>query len=130
MKLADSQKQTPDPWNGNCPSRAVLNLIGDKWAMLIFPLLREGPKRNSELLRLVGGISQKMLTETLRSFESHGLILRRDYGTVPPKVDYILTPLGQSLATAIAVLDQWVVDHFHEIATYRKRWQRTRAKAS
>ena len=124
IKLNQPQQQSPNPWDGRCPSLAVLNLIGDKWAMLIFPLLMQRPHRNSELLRGVGGISQKVLTETLRDFEVHGLALRKDYGTVPPKVDYRLTELGRTLAEAMAVLDQWVVDHYHEVAGARQRYLR------
>lgn len=126
MKTAQSKRKIPDPWNGRCPSRAVLNLIGDKWAMLIFPLLKQRPHRNSELLRAVDGISQKVLTETLRDFEVHGLVVRNDYGTVPPKVDYRVSELGRTLADAMEVLDQWVVDHYHEIAGARERYMRRR----
>lgn len=128
MEPKESKAKKPDPWNGQCPSRAVLNLIGDKWAMLIFPLLRQRPYRNSELLRAVDGISQKVLTETLRDFEVHGLVVRRDYGTVPPKVDYRLTALGETLAAALAVVDQWVVDHYFEIAGAKARYERRRAR--
>ena len=124
MQVKESKRQIPNPWDGRCPSRAVLNLVGDKWAMLIFPLLRQRPQRNSELLRQVGGISQKVLTETLRDFESHGLVLRHDYGTVPPKVDYRLTELGRSLAETMSVLDQWVVVHYFEVAGARQRYLR------
>ncbi|MEO8593696.1 MAG: helix-turn-helix domain-containing protein [Candidatus Solibacter sp.] len=102
----------------------MLNLIGDKWAMLIFPLLKQRPRRNSELLREVGGISQKVLTETLRDFEGHGLVLRKDYGTMPPKVDYRLTDLGHTLAEVMSMLDQWLVDHYHEVARARERYLR------
>ena len=84
--------------------------------------------RNSELLRQVGGISQKVLTETLRDFELHGLVLRHDYGTVPPRVDYRLTELGRSLAEAMSVLDQWVVDHYHEIAGARELYLRRKRR--
>ena len=97
--------------------------------MLIFPLLQERPYRNNELLRAVGGISQKVLTETLRDFEVHGLIARRDYGTVPPRVDYRLTSLGHSLAEALRVVDQWVVDHYFDIAGARERYVRGRKDA-
>jgi len=128
MQVKERKRQIPNPWNGRCPSRAVLNLVGDKWAMLIFPLLRLRPHRNSELLRQVGGISQKVLTETLRDFETHGLVLRRDYGTVPPKVDYRLTELGQTLAQAMSVLDQWVVDHYYEVAGARERYLRRKRR--
>ena len=66
-----------------CPSRRVLALIADKWTMLILPALQDGPRRNSELMRAVGGVSQKMLTQTLRELERNGLIERRDYGDSP-----------------------------------------------
>ena len=130
MKKPEIKGKTPNPWDGRCPSRAVLNLIGDKWAMLIFPLLKERPHRNNELLRAVGGISQKVLTETLRDFEVHGLIERRDYGTVPPKVDYRLTELGASLAEALAVIDQWVIAHFFDMAGARERYLRRKRRTA
>jgi DNA-binding HxlR family transcriptional regulator len=130
MKPHKNTGKKPNPWDGQCPSRAVLNLIGDKWSMLIFPLLMERPHRNNELLRAVGGISQKVLTETLRDFEVHGLIERRDYGTVPPKVDYRLTALGESLAQALSVIDQWVIDHFFDMAGARDRYLRRKRRAA
>lgn len=123
--------EIPDPWNRGCPSRALLNLIGDKWTMLLLPKLSRGPLRNSELLRQVGGISQKVLTETLRDLEGHGLVLRHDYGTVPPKVDYRLSTLGQSLAATLDLLDRWVVDHYFEVAQARQKFlKKARRKAS
>ena len=122
MTKKQFQKPVPNPWDARCPSRAVLNLIGDKWAMLIFPLLKERPYRNSELLRAVGGISQKVLTETLRDFEVHGLVLRHDYRTVPPKVDYRITEFGRTLADALEVLDHWVVEHYHELSESKARY--------
>lgn len=96
--------------------------------MLILPLLKQRPYRNSELLRAVDGISQKVLTETLRDFEAHGLVVRHDYGTVPPKVDYRVTDLGRTLADAMDVLDQWVVKHYHEIAAARDRYLRRKRR--
>ena len=77
-----------------------MDLLASKWVLLLIPLLEKGPLRNAELLRLVDGISQKMLTETLRELEAYGLVGRHDYQTVPPKVDYRLTELGKSLGTS------------------------------
>jgi len=94
-------------------------LLASKWVLLLFPLLDKGPRRNAELLRLIDGISQKMLTETLRELEAHGLVARRDYRTVPPKVDYRLTDLGKSLARIIGSLDRWVIAHYYEMAGAR-----------
>lgn len=102
-----------------CPSRRVLALIADKWTMLILPALQEGPRRNSELMRAVGGVSQKMLTQTLRELERNGLIERHDYGEVPPRVDYRLTALGRSLTGPIWALDCWAEQHFSEVEAAR-----------
>jgi DNA-binding HxlR family transcriptional regulator len=102
-----------------CPSRRVLALIADKWTMLILPALQDGPRRNSELMRAVGGVSQKMLTQTLRELERNGLIERRDYGEVPPRVDYRLTALGRSLTEPIWALDRWAEQHFGQVEAAR-----------
>ena len=102
-----------------CPSRRVLERIADKWTMLILPALRDGPRRNNELMRMVGGISQKMLTQTLRELARNGFVERRDYGEIPPKVDYRLTPLGCSLAVPLRVLDCWVETHMPEVEAAR-----------
>jgi DNA-binding HxlR family transcriptional regulator len=76
------------------------------------PLLCEGPKRNGELMRTIGGISQKMLTQTLRELEQRRLLIRRVHNEVPPHVEYELTALGQSLAKAITALDDWVIRNY------------------
>ena len=109
----------PDVMSEICPSRRVLALIADKWTMLILPALQDGPRRNSELMRAVGGVSQKMLTQTLRELERNGLIERRDYGEIPPRVDYRLTALGRSLADPIWALDCWTEKHFTEVVAAR-----------
>jgi DNA-binding HxlR family transcriptional regulator len=105
-----------DPWSETCPSRDVLNILASKWVALVMPLLRRGPQRNGDLMRRIGGVSQKMLTQTLRDLERHGLVARRDYGEVPPRVEYTLTPLGASLAKTIAALDDWVVRNYRAMA--------------
>lgn len=134
MKPHEKQGQIPDPWDSRCPSREVLNLIGNKWTLLIFPLLHQGPLRNSELLRRIDGISQKVLTDTLRQLEIRGLIHRHDYATVPPKVEYSLTELGRSLASLMGLLDQWVIDHYFDMAKavtkYKRRTRRNYGTSS
>jgi DNA-binding HxlR family transcriptional regulator len=105
-----------DPWSETCPSRDVISLLASKWVMLLIPLLRRGPQRNGDLMRAIGGVSQKMLTQTLRELERHGLVARRDYAEVPPRVEYALTPLGDSLAKTITALDDWVVRNYHDVA--------------
>ena len=102
----------PDPYVAACPSREIIAVIGDKWSLLVIPLLIPGPKRNAELLRAIDGISQKMLTQTLKRLEHYRLIERHDYGEVPPRVDYRLTELGQSLSSVITHLDSWVTSNF------------------
>lgn len=96
-----------DVYSASCPSRVALELIGSKWALLIVPLLDEGPVRNGEFMRRIEGISQKMLTQTLRELERNGLVERIDYQTVPPHVEYQLTALGRSLSRTLVVVDQW-----------------------
>jgi DNA-binding HxlR family transcriptional regulator len=110
-----------------CPSRRVLELIADKWTMLILPALQEGPRRNNELLHAIGGVSQKMLTHTLRELQRNGLIERRDYGEIPPRVDYRLTALGHSLAGPIRTLDRWAERHFAEVQAARAAFDTVQA---
>ncbi len=114
-----TDRPTPNPWNAECPSRELIELIGDKWTLLILPKLAKGPKRNGELKRAVDGISQKMLTQTLRALEENGLVARHDHHEVPPRVDYSLTPLGRSLGRVVATLDDWVIAHFHAVEAAR-----------
>ncbi|HZG29452.1 MAG TPA: helix-turn-helix domain-containing protein [Ensifer sp.] len=86
----------------------MLSRLGDKWSVLIIMMLREGPKRFSELKREVVGISQRMLTLTLRALERDGVVRRTVFNTVPPSVEYELTTLGQSFAEPIVALGNWV----------------------
>jgi DNA-binding HxlR family transcriptional regulator len=100
-------------------SRAALELAANKWALLILPALREGPVRNNELLRRVAGISQKMLTQTLRELERNGLVVRNDRHSVPPHVEYALTEVGRSLAEAFAAIGGWAEAHHRDLADAR-----------
>ncbi|HYK04550.1 MAG TPA: helix-turn-helix domain-containing protein [Thermoanaerobaculia bacterium] len=106
------KKAKADPWVAECPSRELIDFLAGKWVLLLVPVLRNGPHRNAELLRKVGGISQRMLTQTLRGLEERRLLVRRDYHEIPPRVEYQLTPLGRSLADAISVLDEWVIRNY------------------
>jgi DNA-binding HxlR family transcriptional regulator len=93
-----------------CPAvREVLHRIGDKWSVQIVAFLRDGPKRFSELRRSIEGISQRMLTLTLRGLERDGLITRSVEATIPPRVDYALTPLGETLLEPIMGLGAWAI---------------------
>ena len=102
-------------YSSACPSRAVLELISGKWTLLIVPLLAKGPERNNELLRKIDGISQKMLSQTLRELETHGLVQRIDHRTVPPHVEYRLTDLGRSLSRALEPVDRWAEQHLDAV---------------
>lgn len=111
-KSTSARKAKIDPWRDDCPSREIIEIIAAKWVLLILPLLRDAPLRNGDLMRSVEGISQKMLTQTLRDLETRGLVYRREYREIPPRVEYSLSPLGQSLAQILSKLDEWVVRHF------------------
>lgn len=100
----------------DCPTRQVLDRIGDKWTALVIGMLEEGPQRFSELRRAIGGISQKMLTQTLRSLERDGLVGRTVYAEVPPRVVYALTPLGETLCTPLATIRQWAEANITEVS--------------
>jgi DNA-binding HxlR family transcriptional regulator len=98
---------------------SVLARIGDKWSVLIIVLLGDGPKRFNEIKRMVGGISQRMLTLTLRGLERDGLVKRTQFPTIPPRVDYELTQLGQSLWDAVKPLGEWAQGHVKHITKAR-----------
>src|ERR1700726_406391 len=88
-------------------ARAVLSLVGDKWSVMIIVILGRGPMRFTELKRAVGGISQRMLTLTLRGLERDGLVTRTQFETIPPRVDYALTSLGRDLLEPVSALGRW-----------------------
>lgn len=100
----------------------ILNRIGDKWSVMIVAHLRGGTMRFSEIKRSVDGISQRMLTLTLRNLERDGLVTRVVYPEVPPRVEYTLTPLGQTLTRPIEALWDWASAHQDDIARARQRY--------
>jgi DNA-binding HxlR family transcriptional regulator len=104
-----------------CPSRIVLDRIADKWTALIIQVLANGTRRYGALRREIGGISQKMLTQTLRSLERDGLVLRKVHPVVPAKVEYSLTPLGRTLIDPLHALCQWSERHLPELQANRTR---------
>ena len=107
----------------------ILARVGDKWSVLIVMLLGNGPRRFNELKRMIGGISQRMLTLTLRGLERDGLVTRTTFATIPPRVDYELTPLGRSLWEPVRSLAGWAHANQHEIARARQAFDRLKAKA-
>src|SRR5215813_13107849 len=98
----------PDPNHSDCRGVAsVLSRVGDKWSVFVIMMLGDGPKRFNELKRQIGGISQRMLTLTLRGLERDGLVTRTVFPTIPPRVDYTLTALGRSLLDPVNALSDW-----------------------
>ncbi|MEV0634339.1 helix-turn-helix domain-containing protein [Streptomyces sp. NPDC050619] len=101
--------------------RQMLDRVGDKWSMLIIAVLEDGPMRYTDLQRQVPGISQRMLTHTLRQLTEDGLISRTAYAEVPPRVEYALAPLGGGLKEIVKQLIGWAADHHDEIRANRSR---------
>lgn len=99
--------------------RQVLDRVGDKWSMLIIAVLEDGPLRYTDLQRQIPGISQRMLTHTLRQLQEDGLITRAAYAEVPPRVEYDLAPLSRGLHEIVMRLIGWAADHHDEIRTNR-----------
>jgi DNA-binding HxlR family transcriptional regulator len=110
-----------DPYSADCPSRQLLDRIGDKWSVLIVIALSDGSRRYSELAARIEGVSQKMLTQTLRGLERDGMVRRTVHASVPPRVDYELTPLGRTLLTPITALEQWATAHMADVLKARRR---------
>ena len=118
----------PCVMNPDCDSREVLDRIADKWTALIIRVLSKGTRRHNELQREISGVSQKMLTQTLRSLERDGLVARKVYPVVPPRVEYSLTPLGRSLTEPLQAICVWAEKHLPELQAARARASRA-AKA-
>jgi DNA-binding HxlR family transcriptional regulator len=111
----------PNVLDQNCESRQALERIADKWTCLIVYALLDGPRRHGELRRTIQGISQKMLTQTLRSLETDGLVARRVIDVIPPHVEYSLTPLGETLSDPLVAICRWAMDHLPEVRAARER---------
>lgn len=113
----------------DCPAvRDVLNRVGDKWSVQIVALLGSGPRRFNELRRSIEGISQRMLTLTVRNLERDGLVSRSVEPSIPPRVEYALTPLGETLLEPIKALASWATEHREAIQRSRERYDRSTRK--
>ena len=111
----------PDVLDQGCESRQALDRIADKWtALVVYALVRGGSRRHGQLRREIQGISQKMLTQTLRSMERDGLVHRRVIDRVPPHVEYTLTPLGMTLTEPLTAICRWAMDHLPEVQAARE----------
>jgi len=109
----------------DCRSVAsILSMVGDKWSVFVIMTLHDGPKRFNELKRMIGGISQRMLTLTLRGLERDGLVTRTIFPTIPPRVDYELTNLGRGLSKPVEALGRWAMEHRNDIEGARARFDR------
>ena len=109
-------------YDKNCPTRQVLDRIADKYTVLVMIFLQDTPRRFSELQRMITGISQKMLTQTLRSLERDGLLTRTVYAEVPPRVEYALTALGETLIEPLALLREWAETHMEAITVAQTQY--------
>jgi DNA-binding HxlR family transcriptional regulator len=101
---------------------SILSRVGDKWSVFVIMMLMDGPLRFNELKRMIGGISQRMLTLTLRGLERDGLVTRTVFPTIPPRVDYELTDLGRGLSKPVKALGQWAFEHIPEIERSRSKF--------
>ena len=127
MTAAQRRARARDTYNAyvaECPSRQVLDAISDKWVTLVLNALAGGPLRYSDLARRIAGVSQKMLTQTLRRLERDGLLTRTITPSVPVRVDYQLTSLGETILPVVTAIKQWSEAHIAEIHTARDAYDR------
>jgi DNA-binding HxlR family transcriptional regulator len=125
MTAAQRRARARDAYNAyvaECPSRQVLDAISDKWVTLVLSALADGPQRYSDLSRRIAGVSQKMLTQTLRQLERDGLLTRTITPAVPVRVDYRLTELGETILPVVAAIKQWSETHIIEIHAAREAY--------
>ena len=111
----------------DCPARLAIDIIANKWAVVVLFALSRRPCRHGELVDLVGGISRKVLTQTLRRLQSYGLIERHAYAEAPPRVEYSLTDLGQTLTEPIAALTDWAKTYGAAVANFQEAAQQDTA---
>ena len=119
-----------DAFDPDCPTRVVLDRIGDKWTVLVIGALQDGPLRFSVLRARIGGVAAKVLTQTLRAMERDGLLTRTVHAQVPPRVDYELTDLGASLTGPIQTLTDWAETHLPRILGARETYDVAAEEAS
>ncbi len=113
-----------DVFSPACPARSVLDVLAEKWPLLLIHSLADGPARTGELRRRIGGISDKMLIQTLRRLERSGFVSRHAYPEVPPRVQYALTPLGASLSEPVKALDGWVERNIAAVGAAQRRFDK------
>ena len=122
LSRAQVTARRPSPYAAECPTRMILDRIADKWTVLLLGLLAEKPMRFNQLRREVEGLSQKMLSQTLKALERDGLVSRTAFATVPVTVEYAITPLGATLAQALRPLADWAEAHIEDVLGARGRY--------
>lgn len=116
------QKYPPNVLNEMCPSRQALEIIADKWATLVLVSIARGINRHNRMLREIGGISKKMLAQTLHKLEQNGIINRKVYPVLPPMVEYTLTPIGKELLEPISMLGAWAEKNSEAVQKARESY--------
>ena len=116
-----------DALSATCPARAILASVANKWTVLVLSVLTQDTARFNELRRRVQGVTQKVLTQTLRDLERLGLVSRRIYAEVPPRVEYSLTPLGHSLCKVLDNIKEWTESHAPDVMQAQQRFERAQA---
>ena len=130
MTAPSAASEPPHPLHQDCRKVSqILARIGEKWSMLVVMLLREGPRRFNDIKRNTGGISQQMLTRTLRGLERDGIVTRTIFPTSPPQVEYSLTALGRSMSEPVLAFGEWVRTHLPEFDAARRRFDERDSKA-
>jgi DNA-binding HxlR family transcriptional regulator len=114
-----------DPYHADCPTRRILDRIGDRWTVLVVSVLGDGDARFSELRRRIEGVSQKMLTQTLRGLERDGLVRRTVHPEVPVRVEYALTDAGRTLLEPLGALQQWAIEHLSDVSASQDAYDHT-----
>jgi len=130
MTAPPAKSGPPHPLHQSCQKISqILARIGEKWSMLVVMLLRDGPRRFNDIKRNIAGISQQMLTRTLRGLERDGIVIRTIFPTSPPQVEYSLTALGRSMSDPVLAFGEWVGAHLEEFDAARRRFDERDVKA-
>jgi len=124
---AIDQIRQPDVYAPMCPSRLILEHVTSRWGVLVLAALLDGTRRYSELRRTIGGVSEKMLAQTLKTLEYDGFVHREVYPVIPPRVDYSLTPLGEEAARQVWALARWAESHVPDVLAAREAADQQRA---
>ena len=110
----------PDVLSENCPSRSLLNHVTSRWGVLILIVLQDKTLRFSEIRRMIGGVSERMLSQTLKTLEDDGFVLRKSFDVVPPHVEYSLTPLGREVSVHVKTLADWLENNLGQLMQARR----------